>query len=377
MTLEVPSAEQRPPLFSRSERVVAWLVGASLAISVLTAIVWQLVFVQILPGQVGVRYSLMSGGTVVDEVLPEGFALKLPWDRVYIYEVRTQRMPFQLTVLSLEGMSLSITGTILYRPVIGAVTELQKDIGPEYRTRLVDPVALSAIRHFAAHYNSHELYSLDFHELRSGVIDDLKNSPSSRYIDYADLLIQSIILPVSVSQSIEQKLAQEQLAASYEFRILSQKQEAERRRIEAIGIQTYYSIISKSINSSLLTWRGIEATVELARSNNTKIVVVGSGKDQMPLILGSDIANTPATPDLLETVTPQQSLRLPDWRILPPMFPGITKQIGPQHTMDMKLPPDAPGGMVVPGGNALPGIGPHEPGPSPIGPGHDTVPGTQ
>ena len=94
MTLEVPSAEQRPPLFSRSERVVAWLVGAVLAISVLAAILWQLVFVQILPGQVGVRYSLLFGGTAVDEVLPEGFALKLPWDRVYIYEVRTSACLF-------------------------------------------------------------------------------------------------------------------------------------------------------------------------------------------------------------------------------------------------------------------------------------------
>jgi len=103
--------------------------------------------------------------------------------------------------------------------------------------------------------------------------------------------------------------------------LLSERYEAERKRIEAIGIQTFYSIVSESLNDTLLTRRAIEATIDLSRSPNTKVIVVGGNREQMPLILGSDITQQPATPSPLPQVSPQSQPTLPDFDQLPPLFP--------------------------------------------------------
>ncbi|MEQ9811456.1 MAG: hypothetical protein RLO50_01645, partial [Azospirillaceae bacterium] len=103
-------------LFSRGERVVAWLIVLTIIFSAVALLLWRFVFVAIEPGEAGVRYSLLGGGTVADEVLPEGYAMKLPWDRIYRYEVRIQQMPFKMKALSTEGMVIDIAGTVLYQP---------------------------------------------------------------------------------------------------------------------------------------------------------------------------------------------------------------------------------------------------------------------
>lgn len=317
----------RPALFSPTERLVAWMVGVLLAAGLLILFLWNFVFVRILPGEVGVRYSLLFGGTDVETVLPEGFALKLPWDRIYIYEVRVQQLPFELHALSAEGMSISILGNLLYRPSYQDVGRLQKRVGPAYRERLVDPVAVASVREIMAQYNSHELYSIKYDRLRDEILEKTRAHPAASVVEFVDLLIRAVVLPEEVTQAIEQKLAQEQLAASYEFRLLAQKQEAERRRIEAIGIQTFYAIVSEALNDTLLTWRGIEATVQLSKSPNTKIVIVGGSKDQMPLILGSEITRQPAGPSALKAVPPAEQVELPDWSTLPWLFPEIEDDV--------------------------------------------------
>ena len=136
---------------------------------------------------------------------------------------------------------------------------------------------------------------------------------------FNDLIVREILLPPTISSAIEQKLAQEQVAASYTFRLETERQEAEQRRIRALGIQNFYAIVSDALNKNLLTWRGIEATVELAQSNNSKIVIVGSGENQLPLILGSDIHNLKAPPKV-EAVTEQTAPPL-NVRELPELFP--------------------------------------------------------
>ncbi len=131
-------------------------LGVLMALGLVPLLLWRMVFV-ILPGEVG--YSLLGGGTVLDEVLPEGFALKLPWDKVYIYETRTQRFPFQLYGLSREGMTVQMVGTLLYRPTRELVPILQKTIGPEYRDRIVAASRQAALREIIARYKfPHELY---------------------------------------------------------------------------------------------------------------------------------------------------------------------------------------------------------------------------
>ena len=116
----------------------------------------------------------------------------------------------------------------------------------------------------------------------------LRGTAESRYIFYSEIAIRTMKLPESVVSAIQHKLSEEQRAAAYDFRLTSQRQEAERLRIEAIGLRNFYSIVQGALTDKLLTWRGIEATVQVARSPNSKIVIVGGNKDQLPLILGSD-----------------------------------------------------------------------------------------
>lgn len=318
-----PAARTGPGrLFSRSERLVAWLIALTILGALLALLLWRMVFVAIEPGQAGVRYSLLFGGTVADEVLPEGYAMKLPWDRIYRYEVRIQQMPFKMKALSTEGMVVEISGTVLYHPLYENLPEMQREVGPDYRARLVTPVVIAAIRQAAANFDSHALYTLDFNSFEAQVKTLLDRHPAAEFVAFNEVLIGQLDLPARITRAIEDKLAQEQAAAAYEYRILAQEQEANRQRIEAIGIRNFYSIVSQALTDSLLTWRGIEATVELAKSNNAKIVVVGGNREQMPLILGSEIAQSPPGQQPVDPMAAEDAPELPDWSQLPRLFPN-------------------------------------------------------
>ena len=148
----------------------------------------------------------------------------------------------------------------------------------------------------------------------------MRSTPEARLFDYSDVAIMTMKLPDKLVAAIERKLSEQQRAASYEYILDSQRKEAERLRIEAIGLRNFYAVIQNSLTDKLLTWRGIEATVELSKSPNTKIVIVGGNKDQLPLILGSDITrspteNAPPVPPIAGDAAP-----LPDLSKLPPIF---------------------------------------------------------
>ena len=345
---------QKPPLFSRGERLVAWAVGISGGLAILLLVLWNVVFVQILPGQAGVRYKLLGGGTVLGEPLPEGYALKLPWDRIYIYELRVQQFPFSIEALSSEGMSVRIEGNVIYRVRYETLGGLQKAVGPEYRTRVVGPIAVAALRPAVANHTSNELYSINFDDLKREVIADITSHRAAQVIEFLDVAVRGIYLPQQVTQAIDQKLAQEQLAASYEFRLMSEKQEAERRRIEAIGIRTFYTIVSEALNDSLLTWRGIEATVQLSRSPNSKVVVVGNGKDAMPLILGGELGALPASAQPIPPAAPGEATALPDWDAMPMLFPELQNQVDSRGARSEGALP--PRGALPGDGSAPPGV---------------------
>ncbi|SMF44547.1 Regulator of protease activity HflC, stomatin/prohibitin superfamily [Tistlia consotensis] len=307
------------PLFSRAERVVAFLVGTSLILALVLMLLWRFVFVAIPPGYVGALYSLLGGGTVLNHVLPEGLAIKWPWNRIYLFEVRTQRLPYKVVALSAEGMNVMIEGATLFHPVYDKVPTILSSLGTDYRDRIVAPLTRSIIRQTVTNYNSNELYSVDHQKLQAEILALVELHPLSKLIDFDDVVITRISLPDHIANAIEDKLAQEQRAASYEFRLAAEKQEAERLRIQAIGIRNFYSIVSDALNDTLLTWRGIEATVQLAQSPNSKVVIVGGGKNQLPLILGSDIGQVSHTPKPVPPIS-GEAAPLPDWAQLPKIF---------------------------------------------------------
>ena len=330
------TASEAPKPVRYGNPVVSFVIGTLLAGGLAVLLLWHAVLVRIPPGHVGVLYSLLSGGTVIDRIYPEGLQLKLPWNRMYLWETRIQAYPFKLLAFSAEGMPITIEATSLFRLVRERTPHLQVDVGPDYLERIVAPVSMSAIRRIIARYDSHSLYTLGANRLQAELLDFMRGTPESPSIFYVDVLVLTVRLPDALVSAIEMKLSQEQIAASYQFRLASQRQEAERQRIHGIGLRNFYSIVQSSLTDKLLTWRGIEATVEVAKSPNTKIVIVGGNKDQLPLILGSDITKGPSSPDPTVAPVSGDAAPLPDWSTLPPIF-----EPPPKDATTLRQPPPA------------------------------------
>lgn len=321
----------------RGPKLLAFLIGTILVGGFLSLLLWQTIFVRILPGHVGVLYSLLFGGTVTQELYPEGLAIKLPWNRMYIFETRLQAEPFELLALSAEGMPIVVEVTTLFRVVRDEAAGLLIDVGPDYIERVVKPMSMASVREIIARYNSHELYSIDARRLQHDILNLLRDTPQANLIYYQEVAIRRISLPEPVVAAIQAKLAEEQQAAAYEFRLDGERLEAERRRIQAIGLRNFYSIVQSSLTDKLLTWKGIEATIEIARSPNTKVVIVGGQRDQMPLILGSDIGNLPPGTAPVNQVSGNTS-PLPEWGEMPSIFNDPLS--------DMRRPATAPVGSI-------------------------------
>lgn len=322
MTAEATSTPTPPAKKARRKsppKHMVHVIGTILAIGFLLLVFWRYIFVTILPGNVGVLYSWLFGGTQVYSELGEGFHMKLPWNRIYVFETRVQAANEEVLALSAEGMEVRVKLSVLFRVKSDQAGELLQGIGPEYRERVVIPLTTGAVREVLSRYNSVELYTSNYKQLENDLYQIVKLSEYSQYFEFTDLIIREIIIPPAIANSIEQKLVQEQVAASFTFRLEAERQEAERLRIKALGVQNFYSIVSGALNKNLLTWRGIEATVELAKSPNSKVVIVGSGEKQLPLILGSDIHNLQQAPPI-KSMSESDAPAL-DFENLPQLFP--------------------------------------------------------
>ncbi|MBC8636021.1 prohibitin family protein [Caballeronia sp. EK] len=301
---------------SRSEKFIA----VSLVVGVIVLLLIPFTFIIIPAGHVGVLYRLLRHGTETDFVYHEGLNIKWPFDRIYTYEVRTKTLDESVHALARDGLSVQVEISVLYRPVPDNAGKLHQEVGYDYVDRVVRPISLGAVRDIIGKCDPHDLYRINVEELEGRILEKMHGSPAAKgLIFFERVVVRDLDLPTTVNDSINRKLTEEQNAQAYKFLIAQAQDEAERKRIEAIGIQTFYSIVANSLTPQLLTWRGIEATVQLSNSSNSKIVVVGGGKDQLPLILGSDIAKQPDLP--APKVIDPQSHPLPQWRDLPKLFP--------------------------------------------------------
>jgi prohibitin 2 len=276
----------------RDQRLRVSLVGAAVVLGFFVLLFWRLIFVVILPGHGGVVYDLFRG-TRLGAYQREGLNVKLPWNRMYIYDLRLQRTLVKVHALSREGMGVEIDVTVLYRPIAEDLPRLHKAIGPEYVERTVVPLAIGAVREYVAHHDSQELYTVDAQALQQEIINATRGNLARHYVAISDVVLERLTLPKNVVDAIEQKLAQEQIAAAYGFRLETEKAEAERLSIKGAGLNRYYSLVNGALSPSLLAWRGIEATVELSQSPNSKVIIIGSGKDQLPIILGGELGKLP------------------------------------------------------------------------------------
>lgn len=276
------------PRPSFRQRAIAWFREYSfyIAIGVLIVLFFAVlasnrIIHNIGPGERGVRWSRF-GGTVLDRVYDEGVRLIFPWDRMYIYNIRVQEVADSVTVLSSNGLPITIGYSARYHPYPGTVPALHKEYGPAYAEVLVKPEVVSALRVVIGNYRPEDIYARDEQGLLDEVFATLEANLTNHYVVVQDVLIKELRLTPEIETAINNKLVQEQQALAYEFRLELEEAERQRKAIEAEGIRSFETISG----ISMLTWRGIEATLELAKSQNAKVVIIGTGQDQMPIILG-------------------------------------------------------------------------------------------
>lgn len=239
-------------------------------------------------GERGVLFRPYTTGLDKENIYGEGFHIIAPWNNMYVYGVREQQRDEPMDVLDKSGLSISMDITVRFNPVFNEIGYLYEQFGINYINVLVIPEVRSTVRQVAGRYTAEEIYSTKRAEVEKAIIDETKAVLGQNYIEMKALLIRSINLPEQIKTAIESKLKQEQEALAYEYRLQREKSEAERRRIEADGIAAYNKIINASLTREILQQRGIEATTALAESPNTKVIVIGSGKDGLPLILGGN-----------------------------------------------------------------------------------------
>ena len=257
-------------------------IGGSAVAIVIVAL--QL-FTVVPAGTVGVIDFL---GMVSDNTLKSGVNLINPMANIVKFSIKTQEFKEQMNVPSEEGLSVNLEISLLYRLNPDKANEIYKTVGPNYSEIILIPQFRSVVRGVTAKYQAKALYTASREKLANQIMEELSALVNPRGIQIEAAALRQIVLPPGLTQSIEEKLQAEQESERMQFVLKREEQEAERKRIEAKGISDFQNIVSEGINEQLLKWKGIEATEKLAQSTNSKIIVIGSGKDGLPIILGGD-----------------------------------------------------------------------------------------
>jgi regulator of protease activity HflC (stomatin/prohibitin superfamily) len=310
-------------------------------------VLWPTIFVNIQSGHAGVYFSLLFGGTDTKSVRGEGFQLKFPWDTIFDYDIRLQQVPYEFSVISGDGLQLLIRVSVRCRPLRQRLAFLQKDIGPDYVQKIVIPQTQLALRTVAGSYSAEKLYSTS-----RGILEEAMDKTIERltgkYILIDQILITGVYIPDALKRAIEAKLTEQQNVLQYDYVLGVAKKEAERKRIEAEGIRDFQRIVTPGISPNFLRWKGIEATLDLSKSANAKVIVIGA-QNGLPLILDTSSA--------LPSASPSQVPLLPQPSSSPYQEPPVEKTTIPSSVINP--------GLLVPVPVATPSESSSTPGPSP------------
>jgi regulator of protease activity HflC (stomatin/prohibitin superfamily) len=227
-------------------------------------------------------------GLDVENVIDQGTHMKAPWNDKYIYKVNESPAEEKMEILASNGLSVTIDITVRYAPVPEKIGYIHQKFTQDFVNVLVIPELRSTVRQVMGRYTAEEIYSTKRAEVEQVIKSETEKVLGANYVNATAVLIRNIELPEQIKVAIQNKLQQEQEALAYQFRLDKEKSEAERKRIAAEGESRANNIINNSLTDKLLKMRGIEATLELSKSPNTKVIVIGSGKDGMPLILGNN-----------------------------------------------------------------------------------------
>ncbi len=250
-------------------------------------------FVQIEPGQIGVKTLF---GKVQDDVLPSGLNFINPLLEIRRMDIKTQNYTMSgitdegtkasddaIRVLTADGLEVTIDLTVLYKLLPSDAPKIVRETGADYTDKIVRPLTRTKIRDNAVYYDAISSYSTKRDEFQQRIFSSIENDFKKRGLVLEQLLVRNITLPQSVKTTIEQKINAEQDAQKMQFVLLKEKQEAERKRVEAQGIADYQRIINIGLTSQQLQYEQIKAYLELAKSPNSKVIVMGKGN--APIIL--------------------------------------------------------------------------------------------
>jgi prohibitin 1 len=227
-------------------------------------------------------------GRVTGQTLSEGIHIVNPAATITELSIKTQEDKERASVPSREGLIMGLEASILYHLDPKRAAEVYQKIGPNYMEVLLQPTFRSAIRAITAGNSAASLYSDARETIAQQILEDVSRQVAARGVIVENVLLRDLQLPDTLKHAIEAKQQAQQEAQRMEFVLQREKQEAERKRVEAAGIKDFQDIVTQGISEKLLEWKGIEATMELVKSQNAKVIVVGNSKNGLPLIYSGD-----------------------------------------------------------------------------------------
>jgi regulator of protease activity HflC (stomatin/prohibitin superfamily) len=263
------------------------------------------IFVTIEAGHEGVLFRRFQSGTDVEQAYDEGFHVVLPWNTMYIYDVRFQNQSSKFDAHTSDGLNLTADVAFRFRVTRRNVPLMHKYIGPDYVEKLILPSLGARIREEVSHHTPEEVYSTKRQEIQQRIRESMRREfemdPEAdtllqrvEFVEIDEIFLRDVELPDSLQRSMVEKNQQLQMVLEYDYRLDREKKESERKRIEAEGIRQFQDIVKDGITDRYLMWKGIDATLQLAQSTNSKVIVIGSGKTGLPILLGNlDAVMTP------------------------------------------------------------------------------------
>ena len=275
-----------PNLFGQTPKAMKYIlfgVGFILLFVILT----NTTFLTIDAGSKGVLFRRFGGGLDKEHVYSQGFHVVMPWNKMYIYDVRINEAFETMEVLSSNGLTIKVELSYRFAPDRQMIGYLHDLIGPQYLDRIIKPEIRSATREVIGKYLPEELYSTKREAIQDEIFKVTSDAINAKFLTLDAVLIREVALPPTLQASIEAKLTTEQESLQYEFRLEKERKEAERKIIEAKAKAEANRILAASLSDKILQDKGIEATLQLANSPNSKVIVVGGGDKGLPLILGN------------------------------------------------------------------------------------------
>jgi len=245
-------------------------------------------FTTIHAGEKGIKFYTLGSGLDTEYTYGQGMNFHMPWDKLIVYNVKTQTLAIRVDGKDKNQVQCALAMNIIYHPLEDSIGILENQIGRDYVNTLIKPklgdIALTVIKE----YTYDQIISDKKDDVKLSIQKMMQDELITRNIVIEEIKISDIIISDVIEKAITEKVEAEQLALKQKYVLDKELQEAERKRIEAKGIADFQQIVNRTITPQLLKWKGIEATQEIAKSQNSKVIVIGNGDGDLPIILGGE-----------------------------------------------------------------------------------------